>query len=373
MRRIVLILAVAALAAFVTPSTAVSQTVFRYPRVYGATGSLYGPTQAHYQYRRQYGRAWHGQGGLSITIPNRTAVGYRGYDRLGHHHHAHYGYGNPYSYYYGRSAYGFGGYVGISPFVGLTFGNAAAVGWPGYANYGPVYSYMPMAPIVRQAHPAWIGPSPFNNSVIQEAKRENDERWKQPLRLPARKIRPKVTIIPSTPEARLKSMRHRAHGDDWFRQHKYTHAWSSYRQSITAAADQAEPHFRQAFTYAALGRFDSAVHELKQGIEIGPSWPATTTTWKTLYDEDNQIAKTQVLHKVADWVRADIRDPDRLFLMGVLMHCDKQYDKATPFFETALRLKGSGNHLVAFLNPQVADLEEAAEAPRPKLPPLPAP
>ena len=27
-----------------------------YPRVYGPTGRLYGPTQAEYQYQRQYGR-----------------------------------------------------------------------------------------------------------------------------------------------------------------------------------------------------------------------------------------------------------------------------------------------------------------------------
>ena len=39
---------------------------FRYPRVYGYTGRPYGPTQAHYQYQRQYGRAWDGYGGNSI-------------------------------------------------------------------------------------------------------------------------------------------------------------------------------------------------------------------------------------------------------------------------------------------------------------------
>src|SRR5688572_6212800 len=31
-----------------------------YPRVYGPTGRPYGPTQAHYQYERQYGRPWYG-------------------------------------------------------------------------------------------------------------------------------------------------------------------------------------------------------------------------------------------------------------------------------------------------------------------------
>ena len=29
---------------------------------------MYGPTQAHYQYQRQYGRPWHGLGGNTATV-----------------------------------------------------------------------------------------------------------------------------------------------------------------------------------------------------------------------------------------------------------------------------------------------------------------
>jgi tetratricopeptide (TPR) repeat protein len=373
MRRIVLMLVVTALAVSIAPSNAVSQTtIFRYPRVHGPTGSLYGPTQAHYQYRRQYGRAWHGQGGLSIAIPNRSqvAAAYRGHAYRGHaygrhhHHHSHFGHGYSPAYFYRRAAYGVTGYVGFGAYSGLAFGNGYT---SGYANYGPVYNYTPIAPVVRQAHPLWIGPNPFNNSVIQGALKENQERWNEPVKLPAKTITPKVVIIPSTPEAKLKSMRHQAHGDDWFRQHKYTHAWSSYKQSIAAAGDQAAPRFRLAFTYTALGRFKSAVHELKQGLEIDPVWPLTTNTLGVLYDEDNLVAKNRVLLKVADWVRGDIRDPDRLFLMGVLLHCDGRHDKANPFFDTAYRLKGSGDHLVAFLKPQPAE-PKAKAIPQPPQP-----
>src|SRR6185369_5686888 len=38
-----------------------------YPQVYGPTGHLYGPTQANYQYERQYGHPWHGQGGIPYS------------------------------------------------------------------------------------------------------------------------------------------------------------------------------------------------------------------------------------------------------------------------------------------------------------------
>src|SRR3972149_5357641 len=43
-------------------SEAVAQ-LYRYPRVYSPTGSIYGPSLAHYMYQRQYGQPWHGLGG----------------------------------------------------------------------------------------------------------------------------------------------------------------------------------------------------------------------------------------------------------------------------------------------------------------------
>jgi hypothetical protein len=54
-----------------------------YPRVHGPTGRLYGPTQAAYQYQRQYGRSWYGSGGLGTAYVN----GYPG-GGIGRHYHA---------------------------------------------------------------------------------------------------------------------------------------------------------------------------------------------------------------------------------------------------------------------------------------------
>ena len=49
-----------------------SKTI-RYPRVYGPAGRPYGPTQAHYQYQKRYGRPWHGYGGLTAHF-GRQAI-----------------------------------------------------------------------------------------------------------------------------------------------------------------------------------------------------------------------------------------------------------------------------------------------------------
>ena len=102
----------------------------RYPRVYGATGHPYGPTQAHYQYLRQYGRSWHGYRGVSRRVINGNVHNH--YRLGGVHHHvyrSHHGFSN---FWYGGS-FPYGRVV-IGPKYGLGYGLPANV------NYGPVYS-----------------------------------------------------------------------------------------------------------------------------------------------------------------------------------------------------------------------------------------
>ena len=80
-------------------------TTREYPRVYGPTGRLYGPTQADYQYRKQYGRDWHGYRGLQTTHPRTPRP--RTMQRHHHHYdHATYGYGySPYRYGFSNTNY----------------------------------------------------------------------------------------------------------------------------------------------------------------------------------------------------------------------------------------------------------------------------
>src|SRR5690606_28523447 len=141
--RCTLIAAVSLFAAVAAEQSASAQ--FRYPRVYGATGRPYGPTQAHYQYQRQYGRSWHGYGGLTASSASISAVS--GFGGLNYYHGPVGGYGypiapyaiTPFGTYYPPYAY-YGGYSGP----------------PGFADFGPTYSYIPMAPLVLQGHPQFI-------------------------------------------------------------------------------------------------------------------------------------------------------------------------------------------------------------------------
>lgn len=295
----------------------------RYPRVFGATGRPYGPTQAHYQYERRYGRPWHGQGG--------AVAGYRSANYLPRG-------------YYPRGGYGWG-------FRGSLFGSY--YGCARVPFFTPSLSVNITSPFARPRYPNTAQPSPevYNNDVLRDTWLESQRRWQTPLdaeSLP--KIAPNV-VTPSTPEATQRSIRAQARGDEWFRQQQYSQAHERYEHAILLAEDRAVAWFRKAFALAALGQYQPAARTLRRGLEIDLSWPAKGESLDDLYGSENVLAKTALLQRVGSWVREDVRDPDRLFLMGVLLHFDGQRDKSPVFFEAALRLAGYGDHLMAFLQP----------------------
>lgn len=299
-------------------ASAFQQRTVRYPRVYGDTGRPYGPTQANYQYQRRYGQTWHGYGGTTTVVsPTRRVY-------------------VPYSY---------------SPLqvYGPVLADYYGYGLPVYPNYAPVYGYAPAGPAFVPVVPQNVAPPFFNNEVIQRGLLENDLRWNQPLQItPAPQNNARVPE-PSNTAAVLKSLRAQSNGDFLFQKQDYHGAYQRYHQAVRAAPDRAEANFRLAFTLTALSRFDSAVAYFKRGMRQDPKWPVTGASLGRIFGRQNELAKTAVLGKVTRWVKEDIRDPDRLFLLGVLLHFDNHTDKSTVLFEAAYRLAGTGDHLKAFL------------------------
>jgi tetratricopeptide (TPR) repeat protein len=228
-------------------------------------------------------------------------------------------------------------------------GFSVSYSYPGY-GYPIGYAYTPMAPLVMQGQPLWVGGDPSDNAVMRGALEEEARRWQQPLDATEK---PKARRLPqpSTPDAKLKSLRLQLRGDAWLKEQDYTQAYQRFQQAVDAAEDRPEAHFRLGFALVALGRYELAVKNFKRGLEIDPALPLTGSNLDAIYGKENRLAISSFTHKVADWVREDIRDPDRLFLMGLLLHFDDDHDRSTPFFATAYRLAGEGSHLVAFLNP----------------------
>ena len=257
-----------------------------------------------------------------------------------------------------------GGYTPyVTPYGSTTYG---------YPYFGPYYSYVPLAPVIRQTRPYWIGGDPLANGAAGNA---NNNRGAQangvddlpPAQQP---VQPNVKIFGKAPttDALRRSIRYQAQGDEWFGKQNYLQAFGHYKDAITAAPARTEPRFRKALALAATTNYSLAVEEIKRSMQLDPTWPQTGPQLDELFGADNILSKNALLHKVAAWVREDIRDPDRLFLMGVLLHFNNDRDKSHTFFEAASALAPVPFYAQAFL-----EAEERQHAGKPPEEPRPAP
>ena len=323
----------------------------RYPRVFGFTGRPYGPTQAHYQYQKQYGRPWHGYGGESLQV-NHAVTGL-----------------------YSRPC--FGG-VGLYNSYGVQTGFAGTVlpGWGSPYGYSSVYApqsfgYYSVGPTFQFYGGTTVGypgvlpnwnPPHIPSPAMDRFQQEEMDRWQQPVETTlSNTVKP---VIPaSTAAARLKSLEAQMDGDKAFRAQDFQRAYSRYKQATLVANDQGTPHFRMGYTLVALRQYHRAIEYIRLGLQRDPSWPSTGQQIRTLYGPDNEIIRTLHLQKLTAWVREDIRDPDRLFLLGIMLHFNGRPEDGSTCFETALRLAGSGDHLKAFLqvDPRVLAKNNAAQ------------
>jgi len=242
------------------------------------------------------------------------------------------------------------GAYGYAPYGAYGYGSVV-----GYA-YPPLYYGVPYA--YRVPNPLYY--EPYTNPVLQETMLENQLRWGPNLAPSITPLRVRVRLRPSTPEQKVKSIHAQAQGDVWMRRLKFLNAYERYKYAISVANDRPEPYFRIGYALAAVGSFDSAVKYIKQGLDLDPQWPSHGERLEAIFGDDNRLAILTMTERVTGWVREDIRDPDRLFLVGILLHFNGD-PRATQFFEAAYRLAGSGEHLLAFLQPP-AEIKDGASA-----------
>jgi hypothetical protein len=256
-----------------------------------------------------------------------------------------YYYGNGFGYGFGT---GYGQFWGQSPFWGQwpvpAFGFVNTVAIPaGPITYPviplPGYNYDPLGTM-----------GPNLNPVIQDGLRENAERWGEDL--PEFKPDPiQRPVAPSTNEAKLRSLELQRQGDERMQRQEWAQALSLYRRSVSAAEDRADAHFRLAFASMAIRDYVTGVAELRRAIHLDRGLVQASPTLAQILGEQNQQTRLVFLENLAGWVRQDIRDPDRLFLMGAVLHFDGD-PRGIQFIETGFRLAGRGEHFQAFLAPE---------------------
>ncbi|HUQ70777.1 MAG TPA: tetratricopeptide repeat protein [Planctomycetaceae bacterium] len=319
-----------------------------YPLVYGSSGRPYGPTQAHYQYQRQYGRPWHGYAGLTASV----GVGS-----------AHFNVGGGYDPAWDA---GFFAPQVVAPAPGLAFYS------PGYyGNFGvgyvapPIYLPYPNHAVAQYPPtlypPTWSAPGMAD--PLAAAMQQNQLQWGD--QLPAVKPDPvNRRVVPSSTDARLKSLEAQSDGDQDMRNQKWLQAYIDYKKAVQLADDRADAHLRLGLALIALRHYDTAAVELKRAVRIDPTLPQSELTLTKLFGPGSELARSSVAHKLLEHVQADIRDPDRLFLMGTLLHFDGD-PHAREVLETGLRLAGGGSHFAAFLQPTADTYVPRSSAPLP--------
>lgn len=253
---------------------------------------------------------------------------------------------------------------GYTPWISTPYANTSY----GYPNFGPYYSYVPLAPVLRQRRPFVTDQTLFDDATIAAAKQQQDADAK-PLPPPQpRQTNAKIFGKDPSPDALRRSIRYQALGDESFAKSNYLQAYGHYKDAVKNTPTRAEARFRMAMALAATTNYSLAVDEIKRAMKIDPAWPMKGPSLDTLWGADNILSKNAVMHKLAAWVREDIRDPDRLFLMGVFLHFNDETDKSHTFFETAYELSPNPMYAQAFL-----EAEDGIRANRPAEEPRPIP
>ncbi|MEM9704154.1 MAG: hypothetical protein AAF907_17070, partial [Planctomycetota bacterium] len=249
--------------------------------------------------------------------------------------------------------------------VSLTFLNAGYLGYPAYGGAYTTYGGNPNA-FMHGPHRnagAFAGPAiapvnavgplgpvePGPNAVLNDALREEADRWRAPINLGDAGPLPAADRAPDERELAAALGDERA-GDLAFAELNYRRALSHYRRAIAAAPTRGDAFYRSAFARLALGQFAAASEDLRRAVELNPTLPQAGPSLRELFGPEHSIARTAALGGIADHAREDVRDADRLFLLGATMHANGD-DRSREIFEAAWRLTGGRPHLRPYLDP----------------------
>ncbi len=290
-----------------------------------------------YQYQLHFPQPWRGfpRPGLSLggSLPEQ---GRDGISSL---------YGLPFP-----EPLGSGVYNNPPPFMGH------AVGLPGVMPFGPPIWFGPgpwganphKLPSLRAAvgrPPMQSGPmTPHSISPVAET-------FESPLtESPSTSDRGSQPFATSSPVAIQLSREQQDAGDEQLRAGHWSQACLNYRNAVDAAEDRAEAHLRLGFAQTALCRFPLAVREFKVALALDPTVASSTERLDSVFGPNTVTARKSIQRQISGWVREDLHNADRLFLLGLWLHCDDD-TRAAEVLEAALRFTDHDRHIVALLVP----------------------
>jgi tetratricopeptide (TPR) repeat protein len=307
------------------------------------------PTQAVYEFQLNYElpwQRWYGGPGLSLggTMPTQGAFGYSSLN------------GIPLP-----APLGAGVYVntpapqtafppvpppGMNP-RGLlgpvgTFGPMTAFG-PGGFPMNPGMIAPGMGPGIGAPVPPVPGPQGASFTTPAQGMRS-------PVVTNPQNVRRARREPESSPAARRASLEQQNHGDTLLRQQRWSQAYVHYRNAADLAPERPEGHFRLGLAFTAMRQYASAIRAFKRSLDLDPTLPQSGETLATIFGAEHAVVRGVLLPVVAEWTREDLKDADRLLVLGLLLHFDED-PRGSELLEAALRTTGGNDYILSFVTP----------------------
>ena len=179
-------------------------------------------------------------------------------------------------------------------------------------------------------------------------------------------------VAMSSPTSFQRSCEMDALGDEKMKLQNWTQAYINYRNATNHADDRADSHIRVAFASAALKRYPEAVHEFKRALSIDPHVGDPGESLESVLGPESRVIRATIINDIARWTREDLRNQDRLFLLGAMLHFDGDR-RAREVLQAALEVTGSADHIVALLASVPLKRIPATQVPSIQPPPVESP
>lgn len=224
-----------------------------------------------------------------------------------------------------------------------------------------------------------LAPNPVNN---QRKQQEVNNAWRKMRReVVQRAVNQREQVVaaqrdnpdPTTAAEQAKSVRLQVQGDAAFKNENWRQAFDLYRQAADVDKDNGTAVMKMGYAALALGQFSDAVEYFKQALKRDPILARTGPPATEMYGQA-RLAWSKHLGRLTDWVDANVRDSDRVLLLGIVLSLNGD-PRADELLTDAWQLSGGKADVVKILlNPPsvLADPLKVPLPPAPKPPPAPA-
>jgi Tetratricopeptide repeat len=228
-----------------------------------------------------------------------------------------------------------------------------------YSNYRPFYRSYYGKSFYQQliAPPIYSAPLPSQSqrftdprNGLQNLSKENRNQWKELLENQTRSLGSQQSNRKrnSTTAQESRSFQYYSKGNLALKKKRYSEAIHHYSNAIYLTPNQSKPHLHIGLAYTGLRNYLKAIVHLKKAVILDPSIPSTGQDLIEIFGPENQSELFVIKQQVVKWADKNIQDPQRLFLLGFILHFSGSQKQAASLFEAAVILSGKAEHLIPF-------------------------